>query len=141
MNLINTILGFRNFCKVDEIKRFIHISISLDKSEDLVFSGHILLFKTSRQQTWIIISNIRLICVLDDISKDNFEIRWDLDKHLVLFESKVILEITVEPHYSRRSGIINFGEYHKNWLYTKKLFPHPKDLKQKLLETIITEMG
>ena len=135
------ILGFRDFSKIEEIKKFINLNLYYSKEEDILNAEHLLLFDTSKQKTWILISNLRMFCVLDDISKDTFQPRWHLNKNEIIRNGKIILEIKVHEEYSHNSGLIDFGNVHKKWLYSKKLFPNPNKLVSALKQKIQIAMA
>lgn len=129
MPFLRRILGYRDFTKFDDIKNEIVSKYGeepdkLDKNRALIF------FKTKRQKTWLVATNNKLFCVLDDILTDKFEIRWHLDINEVIDEGgNLILDISIESNYKEKSGRIDFGPNHKNWLYSKQLYPSSENLK------------
>lgn len=139
MTFFKSILGFRDFTKIDDIKKYINLNLFYDKKEDIFNAQHLLVFDTTKQKTWLIVSNLRLFCVLDDIAKDTFIVRWNLNKSEIIHNGSIILHIEVHD-YSKNSGLINFGENHKGWLYSKKLFPTADSISKAIHNVIRTAM-
>lgn len=140
MLLFNKILGFRDFSKLEEIKQFISSNYTLDTDEDIINSQELMIFETSRQKTWLIATNKKLFCVLDDVEKDTFEVRWYLTKDNIVKDDSVNLEINVNNTDKKYTGLIDFGSNHKDWLYSKKLFSTKEQIKEKVVELIMHKM-
>ena len=140
MSLLKYILGFRKFSTIVDIKNYINSKLVTDIEENVIKSKHLLLFDTSKQKTWIIFSNYKLYCVLDDISKDTFVVRWNINKNEIIKGSEVILDIKIHENYSEHSGLVDFGRKHKDWLYSKKLFPNSEILMRTLKSSILQSM-
>ena len=144
MALFKNILGFRDFSKIEEIKDYIKLNfplnLSYENSEDLDNSLELLLFETTRQKTWLLCSNFRFFCILDDIAKDTFLIRWQLAKQEIIRNESLILPININPEYKKNAGLIDFGPSHKNWLYSKSLFPNANELKNGIIDLIQNKM-
>lgn len=141
MAFLHPILGFRRFTPVDAIKKDIAAQLFADRHEHISTTGYLLLFSTTRQQTWLIASNHRLFCILDDVAGDGFVTRWELTKHTIIHNGKIILDIRIHEDYSSRSGSIDFGEMHKNWLYSKKIFPQTELLFNAFHDFIFLHCG
>lgn len=140
MNIINTILGFRDFKDKKEILEYLK-SISKTKSiEDFENVDSIKLFETSRQRTWLITTNMNLYCVLDDVEKPNLEVRWKMMKKEIVINNSLKLNLDINPNYKQNTGIINFGKNHKKWLYTKGNFTTKKALKNTIEKSIQDKM-
>ncbi|MBL4898808.1 MAG: hypothetical protein JKX76_04055 [Colwellia sp.] len=138
MGFLSNILGFRDFSKREEIKRKI---ASLKIDEDVEAADSLIFFKTSKQQTWLIATNKNLYCVLDDIAKDTFEVRWSLLKRELIGENgSIALKILLNPAYKEKSGRIDFGYKHIGWLYSKHLFSSSSELKERIKILIRNKM-
>lgn len=142
MSFLSKILGYRDFSKKNEILEELR-KYKFEKfgdSENLDDTHHLIFFKTRRQQTWLVATNQNLYCVLDDISLNTFDIKWNISKQNLIDQDKVILTISVVSEYSENSGKINFGERHKGWLYSKSIFKEPKELKQAIHNLLMSAM-
>ncbi len=105
-----------------EISSFVGRSRAFDAaSEDLAKAEVLLLFRTPRQQTWLVTTERRLYCVLDDKAKSQPELRWTLAKADLLDGGSLKLQIEPRDH-SERVGLISFGSRHKDWYFSKDLF-------------------
>ena len=68
MLLADMFIGRSDFASPEEIKEFIRRSKNFDKSKEDPSTAHpLLIFKTSKQQTWLVATPERLYCVLDDL--------------------------------------------------------------------------
>lgn len=140
MALINKILGYRDFSKLEDIKNYINSAYSLDSEENINNAEGLILFQTSRQKTWLIASEKKLFCVLDDIENDSFEVRWQMDKFDLIKEQGLSLEINTNPNYSPSTGSVDLGNNHKEWLYSKKLYRSEAELKSSISKLILNKM-
>lgn len=139
MMFFSKILGYRDFAKLEDIKTRISSNLTNSDNETLENAGTLIFFKTKRQQTWLIATNQNLYCVLDDIVSDKSEVRWRISKDKLIDNlGKVILKIEIDSSFKENSGRIDFGYNHKNWLYSKNLFPSPEKLKNEI-EALIKE--
>jgi hypothetical protein len=115
---LSDFLGFRSFATEQEIKDCVARSApTLRGAENYKHARALLIFSTSKQQTWLIRTNERLYLVLDDRRKDDPKMQWSV----LLAESRNF-EIKTKPDYTRRSGLVDFDPRHRDWLYTKRLF-------------------
>jgi hypothetical protein len=115
---LSDLLGFRSFATEQEIKDCVARSAStLKGGENYEQVRALLIFSTSKQHTWLIRTNARLYLVLDDRRKDDPKVQWSVP----LAESRDF-PINTKPDYTRRSGLVDFGPKHRDWLYTKRLF-------------------
>ena len=125
---LNRILGYRDFHKRNEIIEFIKNKFNPTDKEKIESSEEIILFRTSRQQTWLIVSNTTVYCILDDKEKKSILFKWKMNKE-ELIDSVGNFNLNISTgDYKGNTGTINFGEQHKDWLYSKKLFQNEKDL-------------
>jgi len=124
------LLGYRDFAKIRDIGQEITRQFGRQNGSALAIEGQILFFSTKKQKTWLLVTADALFCVLDDISADTFEIRWRIDKNeLTLQNGNFHLDLEIEPSYREHSGLIHFGNLHRNWLYSKELYPTPQQLR------------
>ena len=140
MSFFNKLLGFRDFSKLGEIKDFISSNYTLDQDESITNAQELIIFETSRQKTWLIVTSKKMFCVLDDVDKDTFEVRWHLTKDKLVSDNKVILDIKIDHDYKENTGLVDFGQNHREWLYSKKLFPTKDKLKDKIVGLITHKM-
>ena len=107
---------------VDRIIQFVEASKQCDEATGGREAPEaLLLFQTSRQQTWLVTTSQRLYCVLDDKRKNEPELRWVMNKdELVTGDA---LKVALETHdHSENSGLVDIGPNHKDWFFTKSLF-------------------
>ncbi len=84
-------------------------------------SNALLIFDTSKQKTWLVATEKRLYCVLDDLRKQQPHINWSMKKDDIIQNNNINIEIKIhEKSYS--SGLVDISGSHKNWLYSKRLF-------------------
>lgn len=135
------IFGWRNFYDIDQLEIFLTKKYIIYDTFGTMKS--FLLFKTRRQHTWLVKTDENIYCILDDVTKSNPVVRWDiLIDSLLDKDGKLIKKISVTPYRSDSdSGIVDFG--HKKsrnpndgWYYTKSLHTDPKKLKKDLTEFI-----
>ncbi len=118
--IIKDNIGRRNFYSENEIIKFVTKSKNYDYGiEKLDQAATLLIFQTSKQQTWLISTNKRLYCILDDNRKDEPQINWSIPKEDI-HGKKLSDEIYIR-NYSEDIGLVDIGPK-KNWLYSKKLF-------------------
>lgn len=111
-------LDMRPFLDPDSIKLVIKDDPEFNPEvENLEESQALMIFGTSSQQTWLIFTNARLYCVLDDREKASPVLKWSIP-----IRDAATIPITVEP-YSEESGQVNIGN-HSGWLFSKRLFEH-----------------
>lgn len=125
MALFKHFFGRSDFEPEKDIQAFIKNSKNFDpNSEDPINSKILLLFKTSKQHTWLVATQERLYCILDDINKNDApHINWSMSKDQLKANQEILIEITPQEN-SQKTGLVHIGEQHKNWLYSKSLFEH-----------------
>ena len=94
--------------------------------------NEVIVFKTKRQRTKIMLDKDKkkIICYLKDIKNNINDIQWTINQT----QAKDILEkknLSINSNYKVNVGTFSVG-LHKNWLYSKKIFPDPKTLELKL---------
>jgi hypothetical protein len=91
----------------------------------------LLLFKTSKQHTWLVATQANLYCVLDDADrrKTGELVQWTspLDK-----AQPIVPKSLYEPPYG---SYVDIGEQ-TYWFYSTDLFPQPEMLKSAVSELI-----
>ncbi|MCH8905525.1 MAG: hypothetical protein IH840_00420 [Candidatus Heimdallarchaeota archaeon] len=131
----------KGFLSREKIQKYISNSEKFDSSiEDSNSAETILLFSTSKQKTWLIVTNRRMYCILDDIRKNKPLIAWSKPKSALTKDNEVYLDITAQDK-TDEVGIVNIGPKMKNWYYTKSLFDKTKlsasikgTIRKKMLE-------
>ena len=126
MKLPKLFLGYRDFMSKSEITSFISKSKHFDaQKEDSKDAGTLLIFQTSKQQTWLVSTNERLYCILDDIRKSNLHINWSMSKAMIVTGDAVTLKVETRDK-TDKTGFVSISPKHKDWLYTKRLFENTK---------------
>jgi hypothetical protein len=136
-------LGYRRFSEEKELRSAVlekegteHFEQAENGVEGLLF------FESKLQRTWLFATQENIFCVLDDVRKQQYEIRWTITKNYLQREFFLISTnlqdefLQINPNYKEKSGQINFGKDHKKWLYSKRLYPNPDILKQDIYELI-----
>jgi len=103
-------------------------------SSELTESGEkvnqdLLIFSTRKQRTWLVSTDKKLFCLLDDDSTRTSGriIQWVLKKE----DAKPI----EASKYKWTVGLLSVG-LRKNWLYSTRLFSKPEDLQKKVAELV-----
>jgi len=94
-----------------------------DQPEELTEA---LVFKTSKQETKLLVTPKGLECHLDDKREGKGGHQWTISK----VEAQQILDLNVfyvNPGYKANTGTFSIGK-RKNWLYSKNLYPEPEYL-------------
>lgn len=91
-----------------------------DGSEGFDDAEALLIFQTSTQQTWLVVTNTTLYCVLDDLNKSSTKVQWSSPATELKRAGQKLSDISVRDK-NDRVGLLQIGK-HKNWLYSKKLF-------------------
>lgn len=122
MKLSELLSGRPDFSSETEIIRFVRNSKRFDSAtEELTSAQALLIFSTSKQHTWLISTARRLYCVLDDLRKDHPNINWSMSQSEVIKNDQVSLAIATRDK-SDFTGLVDIGDSHQDWLYTKRLF-------------------
>lgn len=127
-------LGWRTYLKSPEQEPEKEPGTPNDETADEQIK-EILVFKTSKQKTWLTVTGQGLECRIDDTREGKGGPQWVLTKELAqsILNSE---SFHVNPGYKVNTGTFTLGP-RRNWLYTKSLFPDPDYLKgilKKLLE-------
>ena len=116
-------VSFREFWAEDQIKKLVteyvnHAAAAFHKttnSVDPAGMSALLIFSTSKQQTWLVVDQLSLRCVLDDRRREAPRVQWAIK----IDEAE---PIRADYDYSRDSGILYIGSRTKEWLFSKRLF-------------------
>lgn len=126
-----------NFKSEDEIKSFIRNSRNFDKSSENPEKAHaLLIFKTSKQQTWLVATEKRLYCILDDNRKDQPNINWSERRESLRLELDNVKSYSLD----KRKTVVDIGSKHKGWLYSRNLFPQ-KPVEEAINNFIMGQMA
>lgn len=109
--------GFRN---TNDIKSAIKMSKNYE-GEDPDSAKLLKIFSTSKQRTYLVATNLRLYCILDDVRKNSPHINWSMGRGDIKDDNRIKLNITSRDK-TDKTGLVDIGEKHKRWLYTKELF-------------------
>jgi len=141
-SLSKFLLGRDDFKSETEILQIIQQSEEFaPQREDIENAEALLIFQTSTQQTWLVATNRRLYCVLDDLSKSFTRVQWSMPAEMLVRNGEVTIPIvTHERSRGRtdRSGLVDIGE-RRNWLFSKKLFTTDR-IEEKIDELIVGHM-
>ncbi|MDA1370794.1 MAG: hypothetical protein O2971_08555 [Proteobacteria bacterium] len=75
-------------------------------------------FDTSKQRSYLIATVQKVYCLVDDIRENEPRVIWSED---IAKLTGIALEIYDKTD---RTGLVDFGSKHKNWLFTKAMFPN-----------------
>ncbi len=126
--LIAKLLGRRDFYSMNDIINFVRNSKNYS-DDNLKKAEALKIFLTSKQKIWLISTNKRMYCILDDNRKDEPKVKWSIPKSVMLSGNETSIEIKSRD-YSENSGLLSIGE-NKGWLYSKKLFKG-SDIKKEI---------
>lgn len=125
------------FESVESIKNFIKNSKNYDSSkESPEKSNSLLIFNTSSQQTWLIATEMRLYCILDDLRKPTLHINWSINRDQIIQNNKIIIDLNTRDK-TENTGLLDIGKYHNKWLFSKKLFLRESIIT--MLKTMLTK--
>lgn len=140
MKLSELFLGYREFYSESQIRDCITSSKNfISEKEDYNNAKLLLIFETLKQKTWLVTTEIRLYCVLDDIRKPSPNINWSLGKDKLISDNNIVLDIKSKDK-NKTTGLVDLGSNHKNWLYSKRLFENydiENSVKQLLINSIV----
>lgn len=137
---ILSLLGRRPFAEKSEIIDFVRNSKNFEPAkEDLSKADALLIFKTSKQQTWLVSTSERMYCILDDLRNDKPNINWSMQKNNIATMDQIILPINTQDK-SNTSGLVDIGPKHTEWYFTKQLFsdtPIDKSIHDLIKKTML----
>lgn len=115
------LLGRDEFKTADQIIEIVAKSPFFDpQREDTAHAEALLIFQTSKQQTWLVATQAQLYCVLDDLGKSFTRVQWAVPKEKLVADGKITVPISTSDK-TEKTGRLNIGE-RRNWLFSKKLF-------------------
>jgi len=113
----------RGFLSLGDIKRTITSSKNyrLDGTPPEAARA-LLIFSTSRQQTWLVATSQRLYCILDDLATGEATVNWSMGRDaLVASDGTLKIKLQERP-YKDRTWYVDFGDAHTDWLFSRSLF-------------------
>jgi hypothetical protein len=120
-------VGPGGFLTAEGIRNLVASSGHLDKDEQV--GADLLIFSTERQHTWLIATDKKLFCLLDD---DNTRTSGKIIQWIT---NKGDATPVVARKYKETVGLLDVGQ-RKNWLYSSDLFPTPKDLEREVTQIL-----
>jgi len=113
-----------------------------EQAESLSSNDRLLIFDTRLQRTWLLASNRRLYCVLDDVRKEKPGVQWTMLREELVSENEVSVYLQVREQKkgkSEKTGVLAIGSRPRSWLYSKWLF-QKGSLEQQVRELIKRRM-
>jgi len=118
MKLNELIAGRPDFASKSEVIDFARKSKNFDPAdEDLQHADALLIFSTSKQHTWLVATDKRLYCILDDIRKDQPHMNWSMPRRDLIADNDVVVPVASRDK-SESTGLLDIGNAHLGWLYT-----------------------
>lgn len=109
------------FHSKSKIKKWIIKSNKYQK-EDPSSAKLFLFFSTKKQRTYLVATNKVLYCITDDARRSEPQINWAMPSNKVLDKNGLMFSIKFKKDKSDKTGVVDIGENHKKWLFSKKLF-------------------
>lgn len=116
-----------------EIKEYIKNSKNY-AGEDPNDANLLKFFSTSKQRTYLVITNERVYCILDDKRKSSPNINWS-ERLSDFAKEKDLGKMFSTREKTPNTGFIDFGIKHQNWLFTKSLF-NETNIEQNVIEIL-----
>ena len=121
MELGDFLTGRRRFLSEPEIIALIKTSTRYDNDLQLGKPGALLIFETSNQHTWLVVTAKRLYVILDDVRRPQVKVQWS---------TRRIPPKVRTSERSDRTGIVHFNERERGWFFTKRIFANVPIEKQ-----------
>ncbi len=137
MKLYELFQSSNEFRSLNEIKKTIKSHPDY-QGEDLENCEVLTIFKTSKQKTYLIFTNQRMYCVLDDIRKSQPRYNWSMSKRELVKDGELNIEI-IEHEKTSETGVVDISNKHRGWLYTKYIF-RGKPISRKIRSSILSAM-
>ena len=114
----------RAFASVEQIRDAIRLSKNYRVDGSAPETARpLLFFQTSLQQTWLVRTDERLYCILDDVRRPQPHINWSIPMSEVVDQTgKLLIRIEARDGPGSNSGLVDIGSNHRDWLYSRKLF-------------------
>lgn len=130
---MKNILGNRDFSTPNDIREAVKRSVNYAE-ENLDVAEMFYFFDTSKQRTWLVVTNRRIYILLDDIRKEDVGVNLSFSIERVYQDGKLLIDFN--PGYKPNYGLIYFLKGKRGWIYSKSLFPNPEILKTKITNTV-----
>lgn len=119
---LDFLLGQREFRSAKQIIEMIEDDVRFGHSgESFEERNAVPIFKTSKQQTWLVASNRRLYCVLDDPGKGFTRLQWTKSRE-ELFNGKSSIDVPIITRgHSDAYLLLDIGD-RTGWLLSRRLF-------------------
>jgi len=137
-DLMAKLLGRRDFFSRNEIITYARKSRHYSSKENLNQAKALKIFQTSKQKTWLVSTNERMYCILDDNRKQEPHVKWSIPKSDIIDDDKISINIKTRD-YSEKSGLVDIGTK-VGWKFTKKLFTKvnvKRSIKNLITETML----
>jgi hypothetical protein len=133
-------LGKSEFKTSDEIIATVRQHKDFDaNSENLETAEAMLIFQTSKQQTWLVVTSLRLYCVLDDLEKSSTRVQWSIPIETIA-DDQGQFKITIQTRdKTPRTGLLDIGD-RRSWLFSKKLFAS-EPIEAKIRDLVTHQLG
>ena len=110
MALREFLLGRGEFKTADQIIEVVREHSAFDpQREDAAEAEALLIFQTSKQQTWLVATRARLYCVLDDLGKSFTRVQWTMPAEELVSDGEVTVGISTRDK-TERTGRLDIGE-------------------------------
>jgi hypothetical protein len=121
MDLRKFLLGQNEFKSPNEIIEIVRESPSFDTAkEDTASAEALLIFQTSKQQTWLVATRAHLYCVLDDLKSSFTKVQWAMGAEELTYAGNITATISTRDN-TKWTGLLDVEE-RRNWLFSKMLF-------------------
>ena len=136
MTLVESLLGYRTFASEREIRRSIKTSESYDSMRESPDDARsLLIFETSKQQTWLVATGDHLYFVLDDVRGPAPRIARAVGRSELANEPDGTIAVDTQPK-SVRTGLVDVGRRRRGWLYSKALFPSSRPIEHAIVDLL-----
>ena len=120
------------FRKYNDIKNA--VTTSKNYKNEPVDTAHVLnFFQTSKQRSYIVATEEMVYCIVDDTRKTQPLVNWSERKDM--FTNAVI----ITKSKTDKTGFVDFGVNHKNWLYSKSKFENEFVFKEKIRKLLTND--
>lgn len=120
------LLRRHDFLSQAEVRRRIETSKHYGRDGTDPDKAHtLLIFSTTKQQTWLVATPKRIYCILDDIPRDEAPVCWSLAREdLVDDRGGLVGHLIRVRDKSKETGLLDIGP-RRGWLLTRDLFGEP----------------
>ncbi len=129
MRLVMLLMKRDRFQTEDQIKKHIvHSKKHRPGQENPAEAELMCLFKSSRQQTWLVSTSHCVYFIVDDLKKDAPHISWSRRKEQLLDHKSRKPKFNIFPTpQNKRTGRVNLqlGDTVKGWLYSRSMYDEP----------------